>query len=125
MFEKLKEWAKKRVENNSVKIPDMSWTDAFGVVHTEIVYLKRSRMALVGDWARIYPPVNEDNSWNLINWIFGGKKNFIKLLIILAIIGMVVIGVKQIIQDYTVLRNIPCVDLCLKSLNQRVIPSLS
>ena len=89
MFEKLKQKLLERIERDAVK-SEMTYRltkDSEPV--TETVYMKRSKMPLVGDWGRIYPPVNEDGSWNIVNLIFGGKKNLIKLAVIAAIVGMV------------------------------------
>ncbi len=112
----LKEALQEKIERNAVKIPNISWTDMKGKVHTEDVILKRSKFPLVGDWARIYPPVEELDEidpktgkrkirtlW--INTIFGGKKNLIKLLIILGLIGMVFFSVKDVITQYEALKE--------------------
>lgn len=96
MFEKFKERIQQKIEKNSVK-SNLIWTDKEGQVHEEEVILKRSQLPLVGDWGRIYPPVNEDGSWNIINLIFGGRKNFIKLLIILGLIAIVFYGFYDIL----------------------------
>ena len=112
VLENLKQKLLNRIERNAVK-SEMSWTDKDGNVTTELVYTKRSQMPLIGDWARIYPPVNEDGSWNIINLIFGGKKNLIKLIAILIIVGFVLF---QFYQNFTYLKfitNNPCVQACL------------
>jgi len=85
----IKEELKARIEKNAVKIPDLTWTDSSGNVHTDTILLKRSRLPLVGDWGRIYPPVNEDDSINWTNLIFGGRQNFFKMLLIFLILGLV------------------------------------
>lgn len=65
---------------------------------TETVYLKRSLLPL-GDWGRIYPPLSEDGKKvKFFNLIFGGWRNLIKLIFILAIVGFVMI---QFAGDYT------------------------
>jgi len=89
MFEKLKQNLLEKIERNAVKSECTYQFKKHPEPITEIVYLKRSKMPLVGDWGRIYPPVNEDGSWNFTNLIFGGKKNLIKLIFIGVIIGMV------------------------------------
>ena len=70
----IKEILQNRIEKDAVK-STLSYTKRDGESITEEVLLKRSKLPLVGDWARIYPPLNEDGSWNLPNLIFGGKKN--------------------------------------------------
>lgn len=86
-----KEKLQKKIEKNTVK-SELSWTDGSGDVHTEEVLLKRSRLPLIGDWGRIYPPIEERGDGSLkVNWanfFFGGKKNLIKLIIIFAILGL-------------------------------------
>lgn len=62
--------------------------DALGNEYTEEVLFKKSKLPLVGDWGRIYPPINEDGSTNWMNLIFGGKRNFFRLLVILVILGL-------------------------------------
>ena len=97
MFNKLKKLMMERIEKDTVK-SSMCWTDKKGNVIEETVIMKRDKAPLVGDWGRIYPPVNEDNSWNIINLLFGGKKNLIKLLIIGGLIGMILMGYYEIIK---------------------------
>lgn len=107
MFEKFKERIQAKVEKNSVK-SNLIWIDKEGQAHEEEVILKRSRLPLIGDWGRIYPPINEDGSWNIINLIFGGRKNFIRLLIILGLIAMVFYGFYDIlVQCRAVAEQIP------------------
>lgn len=92
MLENLKKTLQEKIETNAVK-SEMTWTKKSGEVVTEQVYLKRSRLPLVGDWARVYPPINEDGSWNLMNTIFGGKQNFWKLIGIMFILFMLYLWV--------------------------------
>lgn len=114
MLEKLKQKIQKRIEENSVKIPDVSYKKRIGrdkngkpeyKIITEDIVLKRSLLPL-GDWQRIYPILNEDGSLNIINLVFGGKKNFVKLLIILGIVGIFFIAYKEIAMAYSALREI-------------------
>ena len=100
MFEKLKQRMLDKIEVDAVK----------SELNKEVVYMKKSRMPLIGDWARIYPPVNEDGSWNIPNLLFGGKKNLIKLLIIVAIVGMVLL---QFFENYNLLgQAVECCNRC-------------
>ena len=111
MFENLKVTMQKKIEKNSVKSL-MTWIDKDGIPHEEVVVMKRSQEPLVGDWARIYPPVNEDGSWNLTNLLFGGKKNLIKLIAILILVGLVLLGFYEAFQAYDALASMPCVEAC-------------
>ena len=102
MFKRIKENWKKKIERNAFKSM-LTYINRKGIEMlnkgtplenlpedtkvTEKVYIKRSLLPL-GDWARIYPPISENGKINLINLIFGGKKNLIKLIIILVILGM-------------------------------------
>ncbi len=90
MIEKIKENWRKRIERNAFK-SDLTWTDKKGRVHKELVYFKRSQTPFldIGDWNRIYPPVSEYNKISWANFIFGGKKNLIKLIAVATIVGMV------------------------------------
>jgi len=106
MFKNIKKKLQERIEKNGVKIPSISYMDKDGKERTEDIILKRSNMPLVGDWSRIYPPVNEDGSWNTINFIFGGKKNFIKLLIILGLIAMILFAFSEVFNQYEYLKSV-------------------
>ncbi len=65
-----------------------------------------------GDWGRIYPPVNEDGSWNVINLIFGGRKNLIKLLVVGMVIATVYLGFNELFQYIELLEN-----TCIQPIN--------
>lgn len=98
----IKERWQRRIEKNAV-ISDISWTDRRGKRHEEHVIIKRSQMPLVGDWARIYPPIDEDGKINWINLIFGGKQNFFRLLIVMIILFLLfqwVIGILGANKEY-------------------------
>lgn len=112
---KLKEKLQRKIEKNTIK-SELSWIDKEGVSHTEEVILKRSKFPIIGDWGRIYPPLNEDGSWNLINFFFGGRKNLIRLLIILGIVLMVFYGIYDLLQQCQVIANNLCVKSCLNPL---------
>lgn len=83
----LKQKLQERIERDAVR-STLSYTDSSGNEITEDVLLKRSKIPLVGDWGRIYPPLNEDGSWNIANALFGGKKNLIKLISIMLILAL-------------------------------------
>lgn len=95
MFESFKNRLKNKIEKNAVK-SNLNWTDGEGE-HSEEVLLKRSKTPLIGDWGRIYPPVNEDGSWNLMNLIFGGRRNFIRLVIIFGMLSLIYFWVLSIV----------------------------
>ena len=85
MFKKIKENWQRRIEKNAFK-STLSYKDRKGIYNEEEVYFKRSLLPL-GDWGRIYPPIKEDREkvhWT--NLIFGGWRNFVKLLIVSGII---------------------------------------
>jgi len=118
MFEKIKEKWNKRIQRNAIssvlthankngiKLMKQGKTleelpDNYKV--TEKVFFKRSVLPL-GDWTRIYPPVSEDGRRvNLLNLIFGGRRNLIKLIILLAIIGFVFL---QFYENFTVIETL-------------------
>ena len=112
MLEKLKQSFRDRIERDAVK-SEMTYHINKGtknnpnrIAITETVYIKRSKIPLIGDWARIYPPVNEDGSWNIINLIFGGKKNLLKLLGVSAIIAMVLFEFKYLFNYIEALKEL-------------------
>lgn len=124
MFEKIKKRIQERIEKNAVK-SELTWFSTefrkdennkwirdernrrvkFGVPHTEMVLLKRSKLPILGDWARIYPILNEDGSWNIINTFFGGRRNLIKLIVILSIVGFVLLSFKDFFTGYEALKT--------------------
>lgn len=112
MFENLKKRLQARIERNAVKIPSISWTDKKGRVHTEDIILKRSRFPLIGDWSRINPPIDENGKISWVNLIFGGKKNFIILLVIFGVLGMFYLSFADIFHQYESLS-----ELCQPYLN--------
>lgn len=81
-----KDKLQKRIEKNAVKIPNLTYKDSKGREHTEDIVLKKSNLPLIGDWGRIYPPVDENGKTLWLNLIFGGKKNFFKFLVIMVIL---------------------------------------
>lgn len=96
MFDRIKERWQKRIEKNSL-ISTLQYVDKKGVTHSEEVIFKKSLMPL-GDWTRIYPPIKESNGKTKIIWsnlIFGGKRNLIKTLIILLIVGFALFQFKE------------------------------
>lgn len=113
MFELLKQKMLERQERDSVKSlltyrPDKNSNETI----TEEVIMKRSKLPLVGDWGRVYPPVNEDGSWNIPNLLFGGRKNLIKLILIGIVVAMVIMGYKDLFNYISVLE-----ETCPKSIN--------
>jgi len=94
MFRKIKEYILRKTERDAVR----------SEIHGEIVYLKRSRIPLIGDWGRIHPLVEEpignaEPTWNWENIWIGGKKNFFKLLFIMLIVGLVFYYVFSVLGD--------------------------
>lgn len=89
MLEGLKRSIQERIERNAVKIPNITWEKKNGEVVTEDIVLKRSRFPLIGDWSRVYPPLNENGKVNWLNVIFGGYKNFFRFLFIMFILYMI------------------------------------
>ena len=105
MLERLKRSMLERIERGAVK----------SEINGDTVYLKKSKLPLIGgEWQQINPPVNEDGSWNIVNLIFGGKRNFIILLIILAIAFMVLMQFKVNFDYLNILKDNPCVQACIQ-----------
>lgn len=110
MLEKIKKNWKKRIERNAIKSV-LTYANKKGIKlmkkkgltmdelpndakETELVYFKRSS-GFLGDWQRIYPPIDEEGRIKWLNLIFGGYRNLIKLILILGIIGMVLLQFKE------------------------------
>lgn len=103
MFEKLKDKLMKRIERNAVK----------SYIGGEKVYLKKG--GLLKEWGQIYPPVNEDGTWNIPNLVFGGKRNLIRLLIYIIVIAILGFAIIEGYGNYTALLENPCVKNCLEN----------
>lgn len=82
-----KESMQRKIEKNAVK----------SELDGEEVYLGRtagvySLIPFLGkkmkEWHQIYPPVNEDGTWNLPNLIFGGKRNLVKFITLVLIVAL-------------------------------------
>jgi len=106
MFENLKRIMLERQERDSVKSimsyrPDKNKKE---IIREEVI-MKRSKIPLIGDWGRVYPPVNEDGSWNIANLIFGGRKNLIKLIIIGIIVAMILMSYSELFNYIEVLKQ--------------------
>ncbi len=120
MLEKIKENWQKKIEKNSVcstlthaNKKGLKLMRKEGVLFqdlpdkckvTEQVIFKRSVMPL-GDWTRIYPPI-ENGKINYFNLIFGGKRNLIKLIGILLLVGFVVLQWQSNFATIEYLQNI-------------------
>ena len=106
MFEILKKKLMERQERDSVKSeltykPNKNNEKTI----TEQVILKRSKLPFIGDWGRVYPPVNEDGSWNISNLLFGGRKNLIKLIMFGIVIAMILMGYNELFSYIRVLEE--------------------
>lgn len=113
MFENLKQWMLRRLERDSIK----------SELDGEVVYMKKSKLPILGGgWVQIHPPVNEDNSWNLVNLVFGGWRNLKILIVMLVLVGMILYAFKNVFTQYEALRNLPCVQQCLEIASQGYNP---
>ena len=114
MIERIKAIWKKRIERNAFK-STLTWKDKKKKEHTEIVYFKRSQIPFVdiGDWARIYPPINEDNKISWVNFIVGGKKNLIKLIIVGLVVAITLLGFQELFNHINYLEGICTQDIIL------------
>lgn len=115
MIERIKGYWRKRIERNAFK-SNLTWKDKKGREHTEVVYFKRSQIPFIdfGDWARIYPPVNEHNKISWTNLIFGGKKNLIKLLIVSGIVAVVLLEFNHLFNYINYLEELIPVQILIK-----------
>jgi hypothetical protein len=72
----------------------------------ETVLMKYGGLPGTKDWHRIYPPVVEveENGqtvlkWNIVNLVFGGRRNIVKLLYLIGIIALMFIGVSDLLSQ--------------------------
>ena len=105
MLEKLKQKLLDRIERDAVKSVMTYHPTRDAEPITETVYMKRSKTPLTGDWQRIYPPVNEDGSWNIVNLVFGGKKNLMKLVYVGSLIALVLFAFNELFNYIDVLKE--------------------
>ena len=101
-----KEKLQRRIEKNAIKIN----------LNGEEILLKKSGI-LAKDWHRFHPPINEDGTWNWLNFLFGGKSNFINLIAILVIIALLFIGIGEIFSGMQKILDAPCVQSCIQNIN--------
>lgn len=118
MFEKIKEKWSERIQRNAIK-STLTHANKRGIKLmkegvevkdlplkakvTESVFFKRSLLPL-GDWTRIYPPLSEDGRRiKIFNLVFGGWRNMIRLIVILAIIGLALV---QFYDNFTLIDSL-------------------
>jgi hypothetical protein len=101
---KFKETMQRRIEHNAIKVN----------VNGEDILLKKSGL-FVKEWHRFHPPINEDGSWNWMNFIFGGKSNLVNLIAILVIIALLFIGIGEIFGGLQKIIDTPCVQSCINA----------
>lgn len=120
-----------RIEKNAIKIPN---------VDGETLYLKKSGF-ITKDWHRVYPPIDEPEEIDKIpeekekgyvyyeknginfkarinkaNLYLGGKKNFIKTTLGVALILIVILGLYyNVFVNYNNIIHNPTVVQCLKN----------
>ena len=83
---------------------DKKYIEARDLPEDERVYLKRTGTG----WAIVHPIKNEDGSTNYTNLIFGGRANFIKLLIYVGIALLIGYGVQEVVMQYRDIADNPC-----------------
>ena len=84
-----KEWNDNLKQKALLRIQEGS---VISEIEGQTVYLKKSRIPLLDEWRAINPIVNEDSNgltWNFGNFIFGGWRNFVKLILVFILIGFV------------------------------------
>lgn len=105
MFEKLKLRLHERIQKGTIE----------SNLNGERVLMKRT--GFPRDWYRVYPPVilQEDGTlkWNVINFIFGGKNNLIRLIMILVVMALFFLYLYNIFSGLQDIINLPCVKSCL------------
>ena len=78
-------------------------------VEGEKVFMKKDSLG----YRIVYPFRDESGKWIWWNILFGGKRQAINYLILLIILGIVFLGVKELIHNYNLVMANPC-DYCVK-----------
>lgn len=73
----------------------------------EKVYLKKS----FDGWRVVHPIRNEDGSMNYPNLLFGGWWGLAKLIGIMFVMGLLWLGINELIGNYKIIADNPC-DFC-------------
>lgn len=79
-----------------------------GIIHTivenETIYLKKDKFG----YRIVHPIKNEDGTINKINLLFGGWRNLLYLLVILAILGAIMYSYRHDVQAMKEIVENPC-----------------
>jgi hypothetical protein len=81
--------------------------EASELPESEKVYLKKD--TIFKEWRVVYPVKNEEGKINYFRLFFGSKTNLAVLLMILVLIGLVFLGVDNLIGVYKFRADNPCV----------------
>jgi len=114
----LKEWMQKRIEKDAV----VSYLDGRKVI------LKKSAGIFeflpseclrekFREWSEIHPPIDENGNWNKINLIFGSWRNFVIILLILALVGLFL---SQYLTAVSVIKKLQEVCICPRGI--KIVP---
>lgn len=64
----------------------------------------------------VHPAINEDGSWNWMNFLFGGKKNLFKLIGYIGLAILIYLAMNELIANYKFIAENPC-DFCSLEIN--------
>jgi hypothetical protein len=68
------------------------------------LYLRRDFLG----WRVVHPVRNENGTMNWMNFMFGGKRNLVVLIILALIFGILYVGVSELINNYKDIAANPC-----------------
>ena len=94
------------------------WIEASQLPEGEKVYLIKDRFG----YRTIEPWKNEDGKINWFNFIFGGKRGLVQLIIIMIITSIIYLGVSELLNNYEIIATNPC-NFCPTNVapNQQII----
>lgn len=90
-----------------VKEKKVKWVEAHELPEGEKVYLKKD---FIG-WRVVDPWKDEQGRINWFNLLLGGKRNLYMLIGILALVGLLYLGIDELISNYKIIAEAPC-DFC-------------
>ena len=92
-------------------------------INGDTLYFKKDMFG----YRQVYPIRNPDGKINLVNLIFGGKRNVMNLILIVIAIIVLYIGISDLLSSYQAIAANPC-DFCeiciegVKSFNPTNMP---
>ena len=80
-------------------------------VDGSIIYMKKDSLG----WRLVHPIKKPDGTYNWINFLVGGKRNFVVLIIILIMFGLLFLGFNEVVSSCRLIAKNPCEFCSLQS----------